>query len=282
MKFVGLDIGGTKILAAIANGAGQIIKRVYRKTPISLTDGLDVLNNILNELSAGENISGIGIAIGGPLDYEKGIVSPLHQPEWQNLPLKQILEERWHCNVYIDVDTNVAALGEYRLTNEKSKRFLYLTLSTGMGGGFIYNGKIYRGSNGIHPEPGHISINYRCRNLDNLKCECGVSDCLEALISGNGIKRVYGKPAENLNEDELDEVAYNLGQGLRNMTVLYAPDIISLGGGISYYCGERLLIPAQKYMLEHLKLVRAPTLRISPFGYETALFGAVNIAINGL
>ncbi|HPO91302.1 MAG TPA: ROK family protein, partial [Victivallales bacterium] len=154
--------------------------------------------------------------------------------------------------------------------------------STGMGGGFILNGKIYRGSNGIHPEPGHISINYRCLKLDNLKCECGVTDCLEALISGNGIKRIYGKSPENLSEYEWEEVAYNLGQGLRNMVVLYAPDIISLGGGISYYRGERLLLPAQKYMLEHIKLVKPPILRISPFGYETALLGAINIAINGL
>ncbi|HRU02065.1 MAG TPA: ROK family protein, partial [Victivallales bacterium] len=159
---IGLDIGGTKILAAIANPEGKIIKQLYRETPISLTDGLKVLDDIINELSCGERISGIGIAIGGPLDHEKGIVSPLHQPEWRNVPLKQIMEDRWHCPVYIDVDTNVAALGEYRLTNEKFKRFLYLTISTGMGGGFILNGKIYRGSNGIHPEPGHISINYRC------------------------------------------------------------------------------------------------------------------------
>ncbi|HRU02064.1 MAG TPA: ROK family protein, partial [Victivallales bacterium] len=118
--------------------------------------------------------------------------------------------------------------------------------------------------------------------LDKLKCECGVTDCLEALISGNGIKRIYGKSPENLSEYEWEEVAYNLGQGLRNMVVLYAPDIISLGGGISYYRGERLLLPAQKYMLEHIKLVKPPILRISPFGYETALLGAINIAINGL
>ncbi|HPO90407.1 MAG TPA: ROK family protein, partial [Victivallales bacterium] len=108
-------------MAAIANPEGKIIKQLYRETPISLTDGLKVLDDIINELSCGERISGIGIAIGGPLDHEKGIVSPLHQPEWRNVPLKQIMEDRWHCPVYIDVDTNVAALGEYRLTNEKFK-----------------------------------------------------------------------------------------------------------------------------------------------------------------
>jgi predicted NBD/HSP70 family sugar kinase len=224
----------------------------------------------------------MGAAIGGPLDWERGIVSPLHQPAWRNVPLKQIMEERWNCPFYVDVDTNVAALGEYHFANLHANRFLYLTISTGMGGGFLIDGKIYRGKDGIHPEAGHQSIPFRCSNPSGVYCECGAPDCLEALVSGNGIRRIYGKPAEELNSVEWCEVAYNLGQGLRNLAVLYAPDVVRLGGGVVIGGGEIFLNQTYEVMKTHLYLVPAPEVSVSHLGYDTALMGAIAIAINGL
>lgn len=276
---VGLDIGGTKIMVASADGQGNILRRARTATSMSLEIDLENINNMVAEVSADEEILGMGAAIGGPLDWEEGIVSPLHQPAWRNVPLKTIMEARWDCPFHVDVDTNVAALGEYRWGDVPAGRFLYLTLSTGLGGGFLIDGQIYRGKDGAHPEVGHQSIHFHCTNPSAVHCECGAPDCLEALISGNGIRRIYGKPAEALSTEEWQEVTYNLGQGLRNMAALYAPDVIRIGGGVAVGGGESFIEAARRVMEDHLKLVPSPQVGLSHLGYDTALHGAIALAM---
>lgn len=276
---VGLDIGGTKIMVASADREGNILRRERADTSASFDLDLENINRMINEVAAGEKILGIGAAIGGPLDWQQGIVSPLHQPAWRNVPLKAIMEAKWNCPFHVDVDTNVAALGEYRWGGLSAARFLYLTLSTGMGGGFLANGEIYRGQDGAHPEVGHQSIHFRSSNPSAVQCECGLPDCLEALISGNGIRRIYGKPAEKLNREDWEEVAYNFGQGLRNMAALYAPEVIRVGGGVAVGGGEAFINAARKVMEEHLRLVPAPQVQLSHLGYDTALRGAIALAL---
>jgi predicted NBD/HSP70 family sugar kinase len=280
--FIGLDIGGTKFMVASADQNGNIIERTRADNTNHLETDLALLNQMITDVSHGEEILGIGAAIGGPLEWEHGIVSPLHQPAWNNIPLKQIMEDRWKCPFYVDVDTNVAVLGEYYCSNITASKLLYITLSTGMGGGFLIDGKVYRGLNGTHPEIGHQSIQYHCINPDAIQCECGAKDCLEALISGNGIRRIYGKPAEELSQAEWEEVAYNLGQGLRNLAAILTPDIIRIGGGIAIGGGETFIQNAAKVMRENLKIVPPPEVSLSHLGYDTALYGAISIAIHGL
>jgi predicted NBD/HSP70 family sugar kinase len=280
--YIGLDIGGTKFMAAAANRDGQILRRARAATSTSLEQDLDTLHRMIAETAAGEEILGMGAAIGGPLDWQRGIVSPLHQPAWRDVPLKDIMVERWGCPFWVDVDTNIAALGEYYSGSVTARHFLYLTLSTGMGGGFLVDGKVYRGQGGAHPEAAHQAIHFRCANPAAVQCECGAPDCLEALVSGNGIRRIYGKPAEELSAAEWDEVAYNLGQGLRNLAVLYAPDVIRLGGGVAVGGGEAFIRRACQVMADHLKLVPAPEVSLSRLGYDTALMGAIAVALHGL
>lgn len=277
--FVGLDIGGTKIMVAAADHDGTILRRVRTSTSTSLETDLKNINRMISGVAADDKIMGMGAAIGGPLDWEQGIVSPLHQPAWRDVPIKQIMESEWDCPFHVDVDTNVAALGEYRWGGIFAGRFLYLTLSTGMGGGFLIDGQIYRGKEGAHPEVGHQSIHFRCSNPPAVQCECGAPDCLEALVSGNGIRRIYGKAAEELNAEEWDEVASNLGQGLRNMSALYAPDVIRIGGGVAVGGGEDFIAAARQVMEDHLKLVPAPRVELSGLGYDTALRGAIAMAL---
>jgi glucokinase len=279
--FIGLDIGGTKIMVAAADHEGNILRRARTATSPNLEEDLANINNMIIEVAGEDQITGMGAAIGGPLDWEQGIVSPLHQPAWRNIPLKMMMESKWGCPFHVDVDTNVAALGEYRWGGVSASRFLYLTLSTGMGGGFLVDGKIYRGQDGIHPEVGHQSIHFRCSNPSAVQCECGAPDCLEALISGNGIRRIYGKPAEALSPEEWEEVAYNFGQGLRNMAALYAPDLIRTGGGVAVGGGENFIRAARDVMEEHLKLVSPPQVALSNLGYDTALQGAIAMALPG-
>jgi len=276
--FVGLDIGGTKLMVAAADASGAILRRSREATPLDLDTGLELLNRMIAEVAAGDEIVAIGAAIGGPLDAERGIVSPLHQPQWRAVPLKARMEQRWGCPFSVDVDTNVAAVGEYASGAVACRCFLYVTLSTGVGGGYLMDGKIYRGLGGAHPEIGHQAINFRCAHPERVICECGAPDCLEALISGNGIRRIYGKPAEQLDDHEWAEVAYNLGQGLRNLATIYLPDLIVLGGGVAVGGGERLLAAARQVLAERLRLVPIPAVRLSQLGYDTALHGAIAIA----
>lgn len=280
--YVGLDIGGTKIMAASADADGNILTRVRHDTPGTLQEGLALLHAMVGEVSAGWTIGGMGAAIGGPLDWKSGIVSPVHQPEWRGIPLKEIMEGRWNCPFFVDVDTNAAALGEYAAAHPRPSSLLYLTISTGMGGGLVREGKLFRGAGGVHPEAAHQSIPWKCSHHERIRCECGVADCLEALVSGNGIRRIYGKPAEDLDPREWEEVAWNLGQGLRNLAVLYAPEEISIGGGVALGGGEILLKEAVDVMRRHLNLVPAPNVRLSRLGYDTALMGALHLAIHGL
>jgi predicted NBD/HSP70 family sugar kinase len=192
------------------------------------------------------------------------------------------MEARWGCPFHVDVDTNVAALGEYHFGGNRAPRLLYLMVSTGMGGGFLVDGVIYRGMGGAHPEVAHQAVPFRCAHPERVRCECGAPDCLEALVSGNAIRRIYGRPAEELSEAEWDEVAWNLGQGLRNLATIYLPDAIVLGGGVACGRGEPLLARVRDVLATHLRLVPAPALSLSRLGYHTALRGAIAVAIHGL
>jgi len=276
---VGLDIGGTKFMVAAAEPDSlHVTSTVKAATPEGLEEGIGLLHTLIGRVTNGAPLAGIGTAIGGPLDWQTGVVSPLHQPAWRNVPLACLMRDRWHAPFRCDVDTNVAALGEYYRGEYTESRLLYLTLSTGMGGGFVVDGKIYRGGmGGAHPEAGHQAIPFRCSHPERVQCECGAPDCLEALVSGNAIRRIYGKPAEELDPPEWEEVAWNLGMGLRNLAALYAPDVIVIGGGMARQ-GEKLLAPARAVMTAHLKLVPAPRVVVSKLGYDTALHGALVLA----
>jgi predicted NBD/HSP70 family sugar kinase len=281
-RFVGLDVGGTKFLVASADATGRILAEVREPAPEPLDEGLALLHAMIERVLQGRRPAAIGAAVGGPLDWRKGIVSPLHQPRWRDVPLKALMEARWGCPLRVDVDTNVAALGEYHFGGNRAPRLLYLTVSTGMGGGFLVDGKLYRGKDGAHPEVAHQAVPVRCRHPERASCECGAPDCLEGLVSGNGIRRIYGKPAEQLDEDEWAEVEGHLAQGLRNLATVYLPDTIVLGGGVACGRGEPLLARARAFLAERLRLVPAPSLALSRLGYHTALKGAIAVAIHGL
>jgi predicted NBD/HSP70 family sugar kinase len=129
---------------------------------------------------------------------------------------------------------------------------------------------------------GHQAVPFRCAHPERVRCACGAPDCLEALVSGNAIRRIYGKPAEELGELEWEEVTWNLGQGLRNLAAIYLPEVIVLGGGVACGRGPRLLTELGAVLEQHVKLVAVPEVRLSRLGYQTALLGSIAVAIHGL
>jgi predicted NBD/HSP70 family sugar kinase len=272
---VGLDIGGTKILAAAADREGTLVRTVRRPTPASLEEGLGLLKAMARECAAGGKILSMGASVGGPLDHRTGVVSPLHQPAWRAVPLKTVMEEEFRCPFSVDVDTNAAALGEWKARGRNPRRLLYLTISTGMGGGFVVDGALFRGANGEHPEVAHQTVG----SAADAHCECGASGCLEERVSGNGIRRRFGKPADRLTDAEWAEVGRDLGQGLRNLVTILAPDLVAVGGGVAIGAGEKLLRPARETAASSLKLVPLPPVERSVLGYDTALWGALALAL---
>jgi predicted NBD/HSP70 family sugar kinase len=275
---VGLDIGGTKIIVASADERGRIIRRERAPTPRLLDAGLALIDEMIVTVSGGAAIAGMGAAAGGPLNWETGVISPLHQPEWRNIPLKTLMETKYGCRFDVDVDTNLAALAEHHYAREKVSKLLYLTISTGMGGGFVVDGRIYRGMDGEHPEVGHQAVPCVSIERGKVACPCGSTGCLEALVSGSGIRRLYGKAPEELAENEWEEVVWHLGQGLRNLAVIYLPDVIVVGGGVVFGARERVVTPAAGVMRDHLKIVPHPKVAVSKLGEENVLAGAILLA----
>jgi predicted NBD/HSP70 family sugar kinase len=229
-----------------------------------------------HEVTDGEKISAIGASAGGPMDYENGVISPLHQPQWRNVPLKRIFEDQFGAPLRVEVDTDAAALAEYQLGGERASRLLYVTLSTGCGAGFLIDGEIYRGGNGIHPEYAHMGV---ASDVSTQECTCGARGCLTALVSGRGIEKLYGKSAKDLHTDEWQRVGTHLGEGLRNWASILSPDIIVLGGGVAVGGGEKLLKTATEVMQKGVTLTPWPQVKLSQLGYDTALLGAVALAM---
>ena len=278
--FLAIDIGGTKTIVASADGEGSIVERVQFATPKEPGLGVERIRSAASRIGGTTRFEAVGVAIGGPLSIPDGKASPLHQPSWSDFSIREVFGDLFQCPVFFDVDTNVAAVGEYYSRNEKLNPLLYVTVSTGMGGGLITDGKVFRGVGSNHPEIAHQAIP-KIRKIANVECACGLSDCLEGLVSGRAIERVYGKPATKLDEWEWEEVALHLAQGLRNVSTMYCPEGIILGGSVAIGGGERLLERVRSFLNSNLRLVKSPEVAFSSFGKDAPMIGAARLAILG-
>lgn len=278
--FLAVDIGGTKTIVASADGEGNIVERIQFATPKERGPGVDMIRSAASKTGGGSSFQAMGVAIGGPLNIQEGKASPLHQAAWSDFSIREVFGDLFQCPVFFDVDTNVAAVGEYYSSNEKVDPLLYVTVSTGMGGGLIVDGKIFRGVGSNHPEIAHQAIP-TVRKIENTKCACGLSDCLEGLVSGRAIEKIYGKPPVSLDEVEWEEVALHLAQGLRNVSSIYSPEGIILGGSVALGGGKRLLEKIRDFLHSNLRLVRCPEVAFSSLGKDAPIVGAARIAILG-
>ncbi len=203
---IGIDLGGTQIRAAILQGAYMLARaatltgenptpeRVLPRIFATVQQALDEAGVKLDA------IAGIGVALPGPLDNRTGtIYAPPNLPVWTNVPLRTILQEQYHKPVFVENDANAAALGEYLFgAGQGSRNMVYLTVSTGIGGGVIVDGKLLEGTNGSAGELGHITIDWRGE-----RCPCGNIGCLEALASGTAIARKANEAIANGQGAEL-------------------------------------------------------------------------------
>lgn len=219
-------------------------------------------------------IRGIGICCPGPVDPVRGVVvSPPNLPHWRDFPLVKILKDRYGCPVKMENDADAAGLAEYHYGAGRGSRLMvYMTVSTGVGSGIIRDGEVVRGANGAHPELGHHVV-----DPSGPMCSCGCRGCLEALISGNSIRRNYGVSPEEADDPAIwGEVGRWLGVGLGNVAAAIVPEVIVIGGGVAK-AGERLLGPARDYLNTSIRMVSVPRVVLAELGDLIGGIGALAI-----
>jgi glucokinase len=245
-----VDIGGTKIAVGAVREDGAILERLECPTEPEkgFQSAMQRITRMLQALTAsGLQLDGIGVGCPGPLNPFSGEIGDVGTlPGWQGGNLIDDLQGRMNLQVVVENDADAAALGEARWGSDATAgSFVYVTISTGIGGGMLIGGQLYRGVDGAHPEIGH-------QVLDNSGplCYCGARGCWESLASGPAMvswMREQYPDAPAVTASEICDSAkrgntnalkcteregYYIGIGLANLITTFAPDRIALGGGV--------------------------------------------------
>ena len=304
---VGVDLGGTKIYTALVDLEGNIINEKIVET-LAEEGEEAVAGRIINTIDsviAGVDkdlIKAIGIGSPGPLDAKKGIIIETSNLPFKNFEIVNVLKERYDLPTYLDNDANVATLGEFMFGAGKgTENMVFITASTGIGGGAVLNGKLFRGSTGNALEVGHMTV-----ATEGPRCGCGNLGCAEALGSGTAIgKRAKEavlsnvvtslKNYENVTAKEVfkeaangDRVAENilntsltyLGIAVANTITNFDPEKVVVGGGVVN--GGDIVIDTIKNVVEErcmAAFVENCTIEKAVLGGKAGVLGAAALAI---
>ncbi|MCL6472706.1 MAG: ROK family protein [Firmicutes bacterium] len=312
---IALDVGGTKLSGAIVDAEGHILSMLKTDTPDGTADNvIAAINNQIERLielsaEAGE-VAGIGLAVAGTIDWKHGIVVQSPNLPFSELHLKDIIEARFGLTAFMDNDGNLAAWGEkYYGVAKDAQDFVGLTIGTGIGGGIVIGGCLYRGATGSAAEIGHMVI-----EATGPRCTCGSYGCFEEMASGRALVRLAkekieqnkqsiilesakGK-VENITGPMITEAAQKqdkvalevfceagfwLGIGLNNIINIFNPELVVIGGGAAE-AGELLLAPARDVVAERTLHPNQDVARIvlSKLGNRAGMLGAAALVFNGL
>jgi glucokinase len=311
---IGVDLGGTKAVAAAVDETFAVANRARREIleqdlP-TLLDTLAALVDEVRELAAGE-VAAVGFGIPCLIDQDTGLAaSSVHLPI-DGLAFADVMAERLGIPAFMDNDGNLALLAEHRAGAAYGERnAVMLTLGTGIAGGIVIAGELYRGSQGAGAEIGHMIV-----AADGPECGpgCPSHGCLESFCSGTALARearafAAREPGTRLGEAlargrEIDgplvtELAYDgdpdalglltrlgewLGVGLANIANIFNPDVIVVGGGV-LAAGELILAPARRVLTERALALPAEHVRVVParFGADSGMLGAALLARDSL
>jgi glucokinase len=305
--FVGVDLGGTNIRAAVFDDGINILGR--SESPTQAQEGADeVIRRIaacvreaLERASvAKREVAGVGLGAAGLTDWRTGVVVLASNLGWRNVPLKERLEQELDgLRVEVDKDTNAAALAEARLgAGREFRHFLYVTAGTGIGGGLILDGSLYRGATGGAGDIGHVVV-----DPDGPRCGCGDHGCVEVFSSGAGMvdraremlagsgeaassaMTVEGLTTETIFEaaGEGDAVAARvvetagraLGLALANYVNINNPEAIVLGGGV-VRAGRAYMEPVERELSQRALPALGEIVKLVPpeLGDDVGVTGA--------
>ncbi|MFL5673792.1 MAG: ROK family protein, partial [Chloroflexota bacterium] len=310
-----LDIGGTKLAAGVVAADGRVLSmatipsRVEEGPDAMIARHLDLAREMVR--AAGielASVRAVGIACGGPLDPSTGVIqSPPNLPGWDDVPLVRTVAAALGRPTVVDNDATAGALAEWWFGAGRAgsiRDLVYLTISTGIGGGLILDGRVYRGAALNAGELGHLTVDYRGR-----LCGCGRRGCLEAYASGSSIARrarealdagesssLSDRPvvrAEDVAEaaaagDPLavriwDETTEILGSAVANILDIFDPELVVLGGGVTR-AGPQLLEPVRRIGLRDAMppAARAADVVLSALGDELGVVSAASVAFDRL
>lgn len=280
MKYVGVDIGGTNLKAGLVDENGVLLATQKMKVAsIADDDGLAwTVASLVQELAHTVNISvsdvaSVGVGVPGTVEIRSGSINYTCNLPLRNVPLRKLFHRYLSIPLYIENDANCAALAEFLVgAGRDSKRFVTITLGTGVGAGIVHNGKIYHGANGMAGEVGHMVI-----QRGGLPCPCGRHGCWEQYASATALKRMTAAAlaahphsilaqvvAENegrvsgqsafiaarrgdpVGQQVCDEYVDYLACGVVNVVNIFQPDTLAIGGGVSNEAEEQLLLPVQQ------------------------------------
>ncbi len=295
---IGVDLGGTKILAGVVARDGSVVRRHERATP------QDSQEHVVAELEAAVaelldgSVAALGFGVPSPIDQERGVVVHCVNLPLENAPLRERMRERFAIPVGLDNDANAAAVGEWRAGAGRGvDDLVMLTLGTGVGGGVISAGKPFRGRNGAGVELGHVVIVH-----DGRPCQgaCTGRGHLEAYVSGSAAteaaRAAFGPSADAhrlvrlanegdaVAEELLREVARHLGSGIGAFVNVFGPQLVVLGGGFGVAAYDYLREPAEEVVeREALEPMRSGMrLAKAELGTAAGLIGAAFVGFEAL
>ena len=294
-----LDIGGTKLAAGVVDASGHV--HSFLVEPSHAEAGPDdTLRRLFalgrraveeSQISRPE-LQAVGIGCGGPLDADRGVlIAPPHLPGFIDVPVAALAQEAFDLPVTLENDATAAAAGEHRWgVGVGVRNMVYLTISTGVGGGVVIDGSLYRGAHGNGGELGHVTVDWHGRPCRG----CGRRGCLEAYVSGTSIAEraqeaglayaTAAEAAEGARSGEpgalriWEETVEALSCGLTSIVNLFEPELVVLGGGVTR-SRELLIEPVRRG-------VRAGAMRpvadvvdvvVSAFGDSVGVVGAAAI-----
>jgi glucokinase len=295
---IGVDLGGTKILAGVVAPDGSVVRRRERATP------QDSQEHVLAELEAAvaelldDSVGGIGIGAPSPIDQKNGVVVRCVNLPLENAPLRDRMHECFGIPVGLDNDANAAAIGEWRAGAGRGEDdVVMLTLGTGVGGGVISGGKPFRGRNGVGAELGHVVIVHEGRPCQGA---CTGHGHLEAYVSGSAAtaaaREAFGSSADAHRlvrladegdakaKELLEEVGRHLGSSIGSFVNLFAPQLVVLGGGFGVAAFDYLCGPAEEVARrEALEPMRSSVrLAKAELGTAAGLIGAAFVGFEAL
>jgi glucokinase-like ROK family protein len=312
----GVDMGATSIDLVLADFVGNVLERCdepadVRDRPEQVLGRMCAL--ILDMIKARgtepKQVIGVGIGVPGPVEFSRGVlIAPPLMPTWESFPIRDFVRQTFPvARVMVDNDVNVMAIGESHAGAARGvENFIFIKIGTGIGGGIICKGEIYRGSDGCAGDVGHICVDY-----NGPTCQCGNVGCLEAMAAGPPIATrarevaLAGKSdflAKRLEENGgvltaidvgeaaaagdqvaiqiINESGRMIGGMLAGLVNFFNPSVILIGGGVSSI-GHRLLSAIRQAVLRRSTALSTRRLRIeySPLGADAGVIGATRLAL---
>jgi len=313
---IALDIGGTHFRVMLT-GLDHRLRQHIRKHTRAAEGPQAVIDRLVaavNDVLGGRNhrrVLGVGVAAPGPIDPWQGVIhNPPNLTGWDGLPLRDILHERLGMPVWAGNDANLAALGEHRFGHGRGvDNLVYLTISTGIGGGIVSDGKLLLGEHGLAAEVGHMVL-----EPTGPACECGRRGCLEALASGPAIARraseriAAGEPSQlasivgpsgstltaeqvveaarhgdRVASEVIEQAATYVGLAVTSLVHLLDPALVVIGGGVSN-AGDLLFEPLRRTVQTHTMPIYREGVQILPtaLGDDVGLWGAVALVADNV